>query len=378
MKKFILGLLTVSLMFTVGCWKKEEKAADTGEVIITVNDSKITKKEYDQLYKEQADMSFLTQQNIDLESPQNKLFALIIKNSVINELIMRELINQELAKRNIEITKKDVDNKINEIIKKVGGKSKLEATLTLNNISKKQFHQNIEKDLKIQKLLENSLIDTKVSENEIKEFYEKNKKEKFEYPNMVRAKHILVSVSDADVKEVLKAQNPEITDAELVKEVQKEFDKAKEKAEKILKQVKNNPEKFEDIAKSSSDDYTSAQNGGDLGFFTEEEMVPEFSKVAFSQKPGTVSDLVKSDYGYHIIMVVDRKEAGTTPLSEVHDDIQKYLANQKKMEATYKLLDGLKNSAKITYVNDEYNTDKIEKEVKELAEKQMPKEMMKK
>ena len=106
------------------------------------------------------------------------------------------------------------------------------------------------------------------------------------------------------------------------------------------------------IAKENSEDTATAVKGGDLGFFAEKEMVPEFSKAAFSMKPNSISEKpVKSQYGYHIIMVTDRAAASQDPFEKVKENIKGYLANQKQIEMIDQLTESLKKNAKIEYVN---------------------------
>ena len=119
------------------------------------------------------------------------------------------------------------------------------------------------------------------------------------------------------------------------------------------------------MAKENSDDTASAVKGGDLGFFTAKEMVPEFSKAAFAMKPNTVSDKpVQTQFGYHIIMVTDRAAAGQTPYEKVKNDIKGYLENQKQIEMIDNLTESLKKNAKIEYVNQEFDPSYVKKEVK--------------
>ena len=95
-------------------------------------------------------------------------------------------------------------------------------------------------------------------------------------------------------------------------------------------------------------------------------MVPEFSKAAFAMKPNTISDKpVKSQYGYHIIMVTDRAAAGQDPFEKVKSDIKAYMENQKQVELIDKLTESLKKSAKIEYLNPEFNPESVQKGIQE-------------
>ena len=92
-----------------------------------------------------------------------------------------------------------------------------------------------------------------------------------------------------------------------------------------------------------------------MGFFTKEAMVPEFAKAAFSMKPNTISDtIIKTPYGYHIIKVTDRMEAGVTPYAKVKDEIKFVLETQKQMAVLKNLTSGLMKSAKIEYIDESF------------------------
>ena len=91
-------------------------------------------------------------------------------------------------------------------------------------------------------------------------------------------------------------------------------------------------ESFEDLAKEYSTDTATAANGGDLGFFTKDEMVEEFSNAAFALGVNEVSEPVKTTYGYHIIKVTDKKEAKVATLEDSKEEIRDILKDQKIQE----------------------------------------------
>ena len=113
------------------------------------------------------------------------------------------------------------------------------------------------------------------------------------------------------------------------------------------------------IAKQKSDDKASGERGGELGFFPKEAMVPEFANAAFSMKPNTISDLVQSPYGYHIIKVTDRMEAGTTPFAKVKDELKFYLETQKQISILKNFTAGQMKTAKIEYLDEKYDPSKV-------------------
>ena len=107
----------------------------------------------------------------------------------------------------------------------------------------------------------------------------------------------------------------------------------------------------------------SAQKGGDLGFFAKDRMVPEFAEAAFKAKPNTVTEPVKSQFGYHIIMVTDRRSAGVVPYEKAKADIKNYLTQEKQVKALDDLTQAAKKKSKIEYLDPKYNPDEIAKKL---------------
>ena len=215
-----------------------------------------------------------------------------------------------------------------------------------------------------------------VTETEAKDFYNKNL-DKFKYPEKVRASHILISADPAEIEEIIRSDeaNKELSHDEVMAKVDQQMNAKKAKAEEILAKAKQDPTQFAKLAKENSEDTTTAVKGGDLGFFAAQEMVPEFSKAAFSMKPNTVSqNLVKSKFGYHIIMVVDRMAAGQDSYEKAAPEIKAFLKNQKQLEAIDKLVESLKKNAKIEFVNPEYNPENIKKTIQDGMKKEADKE----
>src|SRR5258705_10285709 len=128
--------------------------------------------------------------------------------------------------------------------------------------------------------------------------------EQYTTPEQVRASHILFKTEGKDDATV------------------------KAKAEEILKQAKAGAD-FADLAKKNSEDEQSAKNGGDLDYFGRGRMVPEFDQAVFAMQPGQLSDLVKTQYGDHVIKMVDKKNAATRPLAEVRQQLNDQLAYER-------------------------------------------------
>ena len=364
--KKLLTTLAISAVLFAGCGLKSQQA------IIKVNDKVITQAQFDKAFDKQADNSVFARMGIKIKENPNGFMYLMIKERVTNELIIKALLDEELAKRGIKVTKDDVNQAVKEIIDKIGSKEQLDLILKQNGMTASQFKKDLEEEVKMKKLAE-QLGSSDVSDAEAQKFYKDNI-DRFKYPEKVRASHILIAADPDEIEEIIRsdAANKDLAVNEINAKVNEELNARKAKADKLYNEVKNDIDSFARLAKENSDDTTTAVKGGDLGFFAKEEMVPEFSKAAFAQRPNTVSPVVKSQFGYHIILVTDRMEAGQQPFEKAKADIKNYLTNQKQLKLLDDLTESLKKNAKIEYVNSEYDPktiqDKLQKEVKQQVE----------
>ena len=358
--KKLLATLAISAVLFAGCGLK------SGEAIIKVNDKTITQGQFDQEFDKQAGSGIAKALGIDIKDDKNSFLYLLIKDRVINELIVKTLLDEEIAKRGITVTNKDVDDAVKEVIEKVGSKEQLNALLKEHGMSNAQFKKDLKEEVKMKRLAE-QLGSSKVSDAEAKKFYDNNIN-KFKHPDKVRASHILISANPEEIAAKIKAdpKNKGLDDAAIKAKVQEELNAKEAKANQILAEAKKDLTQFAKIAKENSEDTASAVKGGDLGFFAEKEMVPEFSKAAFSMKPNSISEKpVKSQYGYHIIMVTDRAAPSQDPFEKVKDNIKGYLENQKQIEKIDQLTESLKKNAKIEYINPDYDPANVQKGVQE-------------
>src|SRR6202140_503172 len=168
-----------------------------------------------------------------------------------------------------------------------------------------------------------------VSDDQLKVQYQNNIQQ-YQVPNRVHPEHILfmtVGKTDAEVDEIKKT------------------------AEDVLKQAKKGA-KFEDLAKKYSEDPGSKEKGGDLGWITQGQTVPEFEKTAFGLDKGQISDLVKTKYGFHIIKVLEKETARTKTFDEVKDSLrapmQLQQADQQAGDAADRLAKAIRQSNKVS------------------------------
>lgn len=284
-----------------GTSKKTAAAPSTAaNAVAKVNGTVITREELDRAMK-----VMLTQTGAgeNLTSEQKKT----AETAVLDQLITAEILYQ--AGRRLEI--KDIESKVTTQIDKARAKfqspAQFEKSLQDNGITVHELKEYARKEIYISNLIETQIApNVTVSDAEIKQFYDQNP-DKFKVPESVRASHILIG-----------------TDAKSTGEEKK---KAKEKAEIVLKKVKEG-EDFATAAKENSTCPSSTQ-GGDLGFFTKGQMVPEFENAAFALKPNDVSPVIETQFGFHIIKVTESRPATTISFDEAKQKIADFLKNQK-------------------------------------------------
>ena len=356
--KKLFATLALSAILFSGCGVK------TAQTIIKVNDTKITQAQFDEMLDREANNSAFAQMKMNIKDPNNTFIYNLVKSRIVNELVIKALLDEEAKKRNIKVTKADLDEAIKVVVDKVGSKEQLDKILKHNGISAADFKKDLKEQVKMKKLAE-SLGAAEVSDAEVKAYYDKNI-DKFKYPDRVRASHILIAVNPEEMTEVVKSEpaNKDLSEIQIKSKVGEQIMAKEAKAKEILAQVKKDPSTFAKVAKEVSEDPASAEKGGDLGFFAKKEMVPEFANAAFGAKPNTIVGPIQSQYGYHIILVTDRMAAGQEPFEKVKSNIKEFLVNEKQLDKIDNLVESLKKTAKIEYVNKDYDPEAIQESVR--------------
>lgn len=351
----LLTTLALAAVLTTGCGVKNQNA------IIKINDKAITQAQYDKLIDQSISQSPFGKLG-DLKGNKDGFLYLMMEQRIVNQLIIQELLDQEAEARGIKVTNKDVDEALKETMDQMGGRDQLMEVLKTNGISVNNFKNDLKIQVKMRKLAD-AAGDSKVTEKEVSDFYKKNP-DKFKNPEKVRASHILIAANPYEISEEIKSKSKkEISEDELKAKVEAVMAEKLAKAEKIAKEAQADKTKFAQLAKKYSEDPGSAKQGGDLGFFAKDQMVPEFAQTAFSAKPDTVSNVVKSQFGYHIIYVQDRHAAGVTPFEKAKAGIEDYLRTQKQVKALDDLTIAAKKKAKIEFMDERYNPEVIQKKL---------------
>jgi peptidyl-prolyl cis-trans isomerase C len=255
-----------------------------------------------------------------------------LRDKVLDRIITESLLDQRAKLKNISVTDKQVD----DFIEKTASRQsmtveELTTRIKATGQTMAQAKEQVKRGLTYQGLLEAEFPEKlNVTIEDANKYYTEHRQE-FETPEQLRASHILITPDTSD-------PNADPNQAKA---------KAKAKAEELLKQLKGGAD-FAELAKANSS-CPSASNGGDLNFFGKGQMVAPFEKAAFALKPGQISDVVETQFGYHIIKVTDHKDAAVTPFEQAKDSIIERLQQKKQAELAQGYIESLKAQAKIVY-----------------------------
>jgi len=308
--------LVLMLVSAVG-FAADKKAP--GDMVAVVNGTIITQGEFDRVLDYELRRSAQSGQQIpDAQMPK-------IENSVLDSLIVGELLFQESKKKGIEVKPETVTEKLTAVKQRFPSEAEFKKALEENKLTESKIKADIKRDMAIQQLIDKE-VDQKVqiTDEESKTFYDTNP-QLFQQPERVKASHILIKV-DEGAPEEKKAEA-----RKKIKEVQQKVQKG---------------EDFAELAKTYSEG-PSAPKGGDLDFFGRGQMVKPFEDAAFSMKPNETSDIVETKFGYHLIKVVDKQPAKKIAYADVKDRIDKHLKDQKLRTERQLYVDKLKKDAKI-------------------------------
>lgn len=329
LRSFAVAVATVLLASSLQAADKPKPAAQPApapavsgadEVVARVNGKDIKRKELDTAA--QGYLAQLAQRGQRVPPEQFPRF----QYDLLDELIGRELILEEGRSTKIPDLDEKVKTQVGTVKKQAGGDEAFASALKDGGLTEQDYIARVRDSIIVRETIQKA-VDSKVhiTPEQVKSFYDQNR-DKFLQPEQAKASHILIRVP-ADATDKIKAE----------KKAQIELARAR------LKQG----EKFAEVAKAVSEDPGSAQNGGDLGYFGRGAMVPEFDIAAFSLKTNELSDIITTPFGYHILIVTDRKPKHEVPFDEVKAEIEPYLKNQKGGEVAQQHVKDLRKLAQV-------------------------------
>ena len=234
--------------------------------------------------------------NVEGESiTKDELYDALVQQGgqqALDVLIMKKIVEMEAKKQDIQVADEAIDEEMEQMAEQYGGLEAFEQIMGMYGYSTEGMKEDIEMNLKIQALLKPRVS---ITEEEMKEYFEQNK-EAFAVEEQVKTSHILIETEEkaAEVKEKLDAGQD-----------------------------------FAELAKEYSIDESNKDFGGDLGYVKRGEMVSEFEEAVFSMEAGSISEPVKTQFGYHIIKVDEKKEAQEANYENSREQIEETLFDGK-------------------------------------------------
>ncbi|HET6688358.1 MAG TPA: peptidylprolyl isomerase [Rubrobacter sp.] len=316
---YVLLLLGVAILVVAGCNPAEPVANVDSQArkVVTFEGGDVTQGELDE---------FAEQSGVPKDDPQYQATV---------QQIMPQLVSIEIAKayaqeHNITVSDKEVDQELAKLKEQVGDQARssgqdvsnqeaYEQALKQNNITEEQLREDIRENLPVQEVQERVAGEAEPSDEEIQNYYEKNKEAQFTTPEQRCVRHILFNKDQ------------------------------KEKAEDVKQQLENGGD-FAKLAKENSQDPGSAAQGGDLGCLGKGETVPEFEQAAFGAERGEIVGPVQTEFGYHILQVTDVKSEQTRSLQEVESQIRSQLATEQQSEEFNKWIEEQKKERNVKYL----------------------------
>jgi parvulin-like peptidyl-prolyl isomerase len=306
------GKIVVSLFAAVACLALtacgSEKPAVPADAVAVVGDETITKAEFDRLI-EQARQSYKQQKRPFPKAGSQEYQAL--RGQAMQFLVQRAQFEQKAEDFDIEVSDKDVDNRLAQLKKQYfkNDKKKYEEQLEKQGLTEDQVKDDIRAQLIQEKIYAEVTKGAKVSDKEIAASYKKNKSQ-YVQPATRTVRHILV--------------------------------KKKGLADQLYQQLQNGGN-FAQLAKQHSQDPSSKTQGGRLTI-SRGQTVPPFDRAAFSMRIRAISQPIKTQYGWHIIQPLSAiKKSKTTPLKQVKDAVRQQLLQEKKQAEMTKWVNGIRD-----------------------------------
>jgi peptidyl-prolyl cis-trans isomerase C len=318
---FVVRLWTVAAVVSLIILSRPVLAEENtaSEKVAVVNGDVITRGDLDRA------VDFGKRQAAQQGKPLSPEQLAALEKESLDKLIGIQLLYQASKKAGNTVDDKQVDEKFAEFRKRFPSEEAFKKAMGEWHVTEAAMKAELKKGMVTEALVTKKFVDkTTVPEEKAKAYYDSHP-QFFKQPEKVKASHILIKVKP-DASEAEKAE-------------------AMKKIKKVQEQLKNGDD-FAEVAKKSSEGPT-ASKGGDLGYFGRGQMVGPFEETAFSLEPGKVSDVVKTQFGYHLIKVTDKKPESTIPFDTVKPRIEQYLKQEEVQKEIKKYIDNLRKDAKV-------------------------------
>jgi peptidyl-prolyl cis-trans isomerase C len=316
-RDLMIFLILGFLMLMAWAARSQPAGSSSGDIAAKVNGVPITTQELNRSFQAHVQVPYSTVQ----EDPRAKE----ILRQILDNLIDRELLLQQAKSLKMAVPPQQVDAQMQQLAQRFPSPEAFEQALAAQNFTMDAVKKDVESQMLRQQLVKKEILDkVNVSARDVQNFYDKNKN-KYVEEEQVRARHILIRVPQ------------EVSPADEAK--------LKGRADDALKRAKKG-EDFAALAKELSDD-GSKETGGDLGFFPRGRMVAGFEEAAFALQPGQMSEIIRTQFGYHIIKVEERRAGRALPFDEAKGQVKEDLTQEQTYERYQQYVAGLRGKAKV-------------------------------
>lgn len=331
------GLLCLIVCGCAGKSAQHQTSANTSlnQPIATVNGHPIPAKTYEMYLKNGRDAL-----GLDDKSEEGRRRLDQLREGIVSELIDRTLIRDESERLGLTLTPETLTNAERKTIAELGGDQQYDSYLGEHGFTRDEYREIIKSEI-YGELLRNELNKgLSVSDAEVRKFYAEHQTEaQFQQPESVTAAHILVAARPTLITQRLQKEK-NLSGEALAAAVREEIERLRQRAQELRRQAARGAD-FAALARESSDDAGTRDRGGDLGTFQRQSHAPAFDEAAFAMKVGQISDVVQTDFGFHIIKKTKHEPARTQTFAEAEPEIRKLL--HRRLEAQ-KLADWLKDA----------------------------------
>lgn len=261
------------------------------------------------------------QYNLNLAGDQGGKQRAEITRLVLDQLIDQRLILQAARKRGLEISDPQITGELDRILKNFGSEAEFQTALAQRNMTMADVRRLVRINLTVRQLIP-LVAQVEISDAELRRLFA-DRRSRYDQPEQVKVSHILIRAASPEQEERVRQT---IT---------------------LIRGRLARGEKFADMARQYSEDPGSRDRGGDLDVVSKGTLVPEFEKVAFAMKPGEISEPVKTQFGYHIILLHEKKPARRATFEQVKPEIQQQLQQERQEGAFQRWLAAARKQATI-------------------------------
>jgi len=322
--------ITVVCMMTVSSALGETKKNQKEEKVAVVNGAPIEKDEFD------GEVFLIQKTVLGLGKPLSCEQVSLIRREVLESMIRRELLYQTARKSGIKPDENAINKDINSLKQQFSGETEYKNELSRRGINEEVLRARMIRNSLVQKYMDKEFTDkVNVTDKEIQDYYQKNI-DLFKQPFQMRVNQIFIQ-SDSKGGDSRKKE-------------------LRGKAEKILKNLKDDQD-FADLAREYSDGPTK-NKGGDLGYLRKGQLEKQFESKIFALKKGEITDVIETEYGFHIFKVTDIKPETILAYENVKEKVKKFLVDEKTKQEADKYARKLREKTDVKILMPELNETK--------------------